>query len=184
MSATMASMVAFESGSNRPVLPPTGQKPLTEWQRWVRLRWRSSRPATAPDAGAFGRRARTARAPGGAAAADAHLAEQQVNEDAGQRKDADDDQPRDARRRIAMRTQEDAHDGREFREQQEDAQQHVGVGDKHGSANPRKGGGRQQDVPRSAAGLPDSAAEPTSAAGEPDRPSERFPASQPIRCRD
>ena len=37
MSATIASIVAFESGSSRPVFPPTGQKPLTEWPSWKRF---------------------------------------------------------------------------------------------------------------------------------------------------
>jgi hypothetical protein len=31
MSATSASIVAFESANSRPAFPPTGQKPLTEW---------------------------------------------------------------------------------------------------------------------------------------------------------
>ena len=60
MSATIASIVAFESGSSCAVFPPTGQNPLTEWPSRNRFLYRSGTMSSDPSAYS-GIRARASR---------------------------------------------------------------------------------------------------------------------------
>ena len=132
MSATIASIAALESGSRRPVLPPTGSNPLIELAELeempVALGNGGGNLGRVP--GVLGRDPRHALEDGvqprHAATADVHLAQEQIRQHAHQRDRDDDHHPCDPGRRVAMGPKQDPRDDRQLEQRDKgDTEQRV-----------------------------------------------------------